>query len=171
MPNRLLASLGNLAFMQGQRDRATALLRESVTVGRTVQQMHQRRYSVGRALMFLGRALFEQGKFEEAMLVFEDALAGPEAPAAGATLSQLLDFTAAVFGATGQPLRAARLFGAADAQWRASSGKRYPVDDAMYERDLRLVQTQLQDEEFAEALADGRLMTPDQAIAHALRQT
>ena len=45
------------------------------------------------------------------------------------TLSQLLDWMAAVFGATGQPLRAARLFGAADAQWLASGAKRLPLDD------------------------------------------
>ena len=42
---------------------------------------------------------------------------------------------------------------------------------SMYERDLRTVQAQLADEEFAEALAEGRAMTADQAIAHALRQT
>jgi tetratricopeptide (TPR) repeat protein len=173
-PNLLcivLAPLGTLANLQGQHDRAIELLRESVTVGRTVQRADHRRFSVGRALMQLGRALFEQGKFDEAMVVFEDALAGPQAPVAGVTLSQLLDGTAAVFGATGQPLRAARLFGAADPQWLASGAKRYPLDDLMYERDLRAVQFQLEDEEFADALAEGRAMTADQAIAHALRQT
>ena len=87
------------------------------------------------------------------------------------TLSQLLDGIASLFGATGQPLRAARLFGAADAQWLASGAKRYPVDVLMYERDVHAVQAQLADEEFAEALAEGRAMTADQAIAHALRQT
>jgi hypothetical protein len=41
----------------------------------------------------------------------------------------------------------------------------------MYERDLRSVQAQLPDEEFAEALAEGRMMTADRAIAHALGET
>ena len=85
-PNLLcivLAPLGTLANLQGQHDRAIELLRESVTVGRTVQRADHRRFSVGRALMQLGRALFEQGKFDEAMVVFEDALAGVEAGRAG----------------------------------------------------------------------------------------
>jgi tetratricopeptide (TPR) repeat protein len=167
----VLTPLGALAILQGQHERATDFLRESVTVGRTVERADHRRHQVGRALSFLGRALSEQGKFDEAMLAFEDALAGPVAQVAGMTLSQVLEWAAAVFGATGQPLRAARLFGAADAQWLASSAKRYPVDDLMYTRDLRIVQAQLQDEEFAEALAEGRMMTADKAIAHALRET
>jgi tetratricopeptide (TPR) repeat protein len=167
----VLAPLGTLTHLQRQPDRAIELLRESVTVGRTVQRADQRRFSVGRALMQLGRALLEQGNFDAAMAVFEDALAGPESPPAGVTLSQLLDATAAVFGATGQPLRAARLFGAADTQWLASGAKRYPIDDRLYERDLRNVRTQLEDDQFAEALAEGRSMTADQAIAHALRET
>ena len=90
-PNLLcvvLAPLGTLAFMQGQHDRAMEFLRESVTVGRTVQRAYASPFSRSRADLQLGRALFEQGKFDEAMLVFEDALAGPEAPVAGVTLSQ-----------------------------------------------------------------------------------
>jgi predicted nucleic acid-binding protein len=101
-----------------QPDRATEFRREGVTRGWTMQRADHRHHSVGRALAFLGRALSEQGKFDEGMVVFEDGLAGPEARVAGMTLSQVLDWTAAVFGATGQPLRAARLFGAVEAQWR-----------------------------------------------------
>jgi tetratricopeptide (TPR) repeat protein len=173
-PNTLslvLTSLGTLAMLRGEHQRATEYLRESAMLGRTVQRPDMRRNSVQRALVFLGRALSEQGKFEEAMLALEDALAGREAPLGGVTLSQALDWTAAVFGATGQPLRAARLFGAADAQWLASGTKRYPVDLGAYERDLRVVKAQLEEPQFVEALAEGRAMTTEQAIAHALRET
>jgi hypothetical protein len=41
----------------------------------------------------------------------------------------------------------------------------------MYERDLRAITVQLPAEVFAEAVAQGRAMTADQAIAHALRET
>jgi hypothetical protein len=47
----------------------------------------------------------------------------------GPTLGQLLNWTAAIFSATGEPLRAARLFGAADSIWRASGTTPYPFDD------------------------------------------
>jgi hypothetical protein len=46
----------------------------------------------------------------------------------GPTLGQSLDWTGAVFGATGEPLRTARLFGAADSMWLANGFKRYPFD-------------------------------------------
>jgi tetratricopeptide (TPR) repeat protein len=167
----VLTPLGTLATLRGQHDRATEFLYESATLGRTVHRPDMRRHLVGRALGFLGWALSEQRKFDAAMLVFEDALAGPEAPVAREMLSRILDWTAAIFGATGQPLRAARLFGAAETQWLASGAKRYPVDDMTYERDLRDVQAQLQNDEFAEAWAEGRAMTAEQAIAHALRET
>jgi len=62
------------------------------------------------------------------MAVFRDALSGGAVILMGPTPGQLLDWTAAIFGATGEALRAARLFGAADSVWLASSTKRYPFE-------------------------------------------
>jgi hypothetical protein len=47
-----------------------------------------------------------------AMAVFRDDLSSGEAILIGPTLGQVLDWTASIFGATGAPLRAARLLGA-----------------------------------------------------------
>src|SRR5262249_11977910 len=105
----VLSHLGILAYFQGQPDRATEILRECLTIARTEQRADHRRFSVGRALTYLGRALSEQGKFGEAMEAFEKGVTGPEARVAGVIRSMLLDWTAAVFGATGEPSRAARL--------------------------------------------------------------
>jgi tetratricopeptide (TPR) repeat protein len=163
-----LACLGTLAYFQRDRDRATEILRECLALARTEQRSDNRRFSIGRALSLLGRTLSEQGKYGEAIEAFEEALAGPEALAAGWILSLLLDWTAAIFGATGEPLCAARLMGAADVQWLASGAVRF---DLLYERDLRAVKAQLPAEAFAEAVAQGRAMTADEAIAHALRET
>jgi len=165
----VLSNLGILACFQ-QQDRASEIARECLAVARTEQRAGYPtgRFSVGRALIVLGRALFEQRKFGEAMEVFEEALAGPEPLVNGAVLSQLLDWMAAVFGATGEPLRAARLIGAAEAQWLASGAKSF---DLMRERDRCEVRAQLSDEAFVEAVAEGRAMTAEQAIAHALRET
>jgi predicted ATPase len=164
----VLSHLGMLAYFQGEPDRATEILRECLTTARTEQPTDHRRFSVGRALTYLGRALSEQGKFGEAMEVFEQGVTGPEARVAGVIRSMLLDWTAAAFSATGQPLRAARLMGAGEAQWLASGAKRF---DPRYERDLHAIKAQLHDEEFAEAFAQGRAMTSDEATAHMLRET
>jgi hypothetical protein len=59
------------------------------------------------------------------------------------------------FGATGEPLSAAKLFGAADSLWLASGSKRYPFDDVAFARDLRGVQAQLDDATFASAVGEG----------------
>jgi len=165
----VLNQLGTLAYLRGQHERATEFLHESLTLGRTLERPGDRGHVVGRALVLSGRALYEQGRFEEALVFFTHALSG-EAPMVGLTLGQVLDWTAALFGATGEPLRAARLFGAAEGQWLASGAPRYTWNPA-YERDLHAVRVQLDDEAFAEALAQGRAMTADQAIAHALRET
>ncbi|MBV9602192.1 MAG: tetratricopeptide repeat protein [Chloroflexi bacterium] len=163
-----LNQLGTLAQLRNQYDRAQDYLRESLRVGRTLERPGDRSHIVGRALVLLGRALSEQGDFTGAMACFRVALSGGEADLVGPTLGQLLAWTAAVLGATGEPLRATRLFGAADSVWLASGTLRYPFDDAAFERDLRRVQAQLDDAAFASALAEGRAMSAVEAIAYAL---
>jgi hypothetical protein len=69
---------------------------------------------------------------------------------------------------TGDPLRAARLFGAADALWRASGMTRLALDDHPHERDIQAVKDLLDDEIFEEAIAEGRAMSAAQAMSYAL---
>jgi tetratricopeptide (TPR) repeat protein len=166
--SNVLYHLGTLVYLQGQGDRATEIAREGLAVARTEQRSDNRRFSVDRALALLGRTLSEQRKFGEAKEAFEEALAGPETLVSAGQLCSSLDWMAAVFAATGEPLRAARLMGAAEVQNLAAGRKRW---DLMFERDLREVRAQLHDEAFAEAVAEGRAMTAEQAIAHALRET
>ena len=98
----VLNQLGTLARLQKQYERAQEYLRESLSVGRSLERSHDRSHIVGRALVLLGRALSERGDFREAMALFRVALAGGEADLVGPTLGQLLDWTAAVLGATGR---------------------------------------------------------------------
>jgi tetratricopeptide (TPR) repeat protein len=167
----VLNQLGTLARLRSQLERAAEYLVESLTLGRSLERPGDRGHVIGRALIQLGRALSEQGDFAAAMAMFAEALSGGEAILMGPTLGQLLDWTAAIFGATGEPVRAARLFGAADSVWLASGTIRYPFDDVAYERDLRTVQAQLDNAAFVAALAQGRAMSASDAIAHALRET
>ena len=166
-----LHCFGTLARAQGQPERATTFLRESLELGRTLERAVDRGYAVGRALVFLGRALSEQGHVEEAMVVLKEALAELRGSGmAGFTLCQALEWIAPLVATTGDPLRAARLFGAADALWPASGAIRYPPDEQAYERDVQAVKDQLNEQIFEEALAEGRAMTAAQAIAYALRE-
>jgi transcriptional regulator with XRE-family HTH domain len=117
---------GDLARHLGQAERATTILRESLVLGRTLERAADRGNAVGRALVLLGRALSEQGHVDEAMVVLKEALRELRGSGmAGWTLAQALEWIAPVVATTGDPLRAARLFGAADASWRASGATRY----------------------------------------------
>jgi hypothetical protein len=138
-----LSNRGANQIFTGEFEQADASLSESLALARaagppftTCLVLNQlgtlarlRGQFIGRALIQLGRALSEQGELTAAMGVFRDALSGGEASLMGPTLGQLLNWTAAIFSATGEPLRAARLFGAADSIWRASGTTPYPFDD------------------------------------------
>ena len=164
-----LNTFSTLACAQGQSERATTMLRESLALGRTLERAADRGQAVGRALILLGRALSEQGHVDEAMVVLKEALAELRGLGmTGMTLAQGLEWIAPLVATSGDPLRAARLFGAADALWRASGATRYPPDEQAYERDVQAVKEQLDDQLFEDALAEGRAMTATQAISHAL---
>ena len=69
----------------------------------------------------------------------------------------------------GDPERAARLFGAAEALGEAASvTPSFPSTQALYEQALANVREQLDTNRFAAAWAEGRAMTPDEAAAEAL---
>jgi hypothetical protein len=69
----------------------------------------------------------------------------------------------------GDPVRAARLFGAAEALGEAASvTPSFPPTRALYERDLAAVRKQLDKEMFAAAWAEGCTMTAEEAAALAL---
>jgi hypothetical protein len=71
-------------------------------------------------------------------------------------------------GLAGQPLRAARLFGASDALFEAIGQVRDPAFAAAYERFVADVRAQVDAAAFAAAYAAGQALTLEQAIAYAL---
>ncbi|MDQ5810371.1 MAG: hypothetical protein M3358_06405 [Actinomycetota bacterium] len=71
----------------------------------------------------------------------------------------------------GDPERAARLFGAAEALGEAASvAPSFPPTQALYERDLADARSKLDAQTFAAAWAEGRAMTPQEAVAEALTE-
>ncbi len=70
-------------------------------------------------------------------------------------------------GAQGEPLRAAKLFGAAEALRAAINSVFAPADRAEYERNLAYSRTQLGEEAWQAAWEEGWIMTMEQAVAHA----
>ena len=81
-----------------------------------------------------------------------------------------LGMALALAGARGDPQRAARLFGAAEARWQASGIVRYAPDQPAYEHDVAGARARLDERAFAAAWAEGRALTARQAIASALEE-
>jgi tetratricopeptide (TPR) repeat protein len=167
-----LNGFGMLARAQGQPVQATLFLRESLALGRTLERAADRGHAVARALVQLGRALSEQGHVEEAIEVLRETLGELRGSGmAGVTLGEALEWMAPLLAATGDPLRAARLFGAADSVWQACGATRYALDAHLaHERDVQAVKDQLDEQLFAEAMAEGRAMSAAEAMSHALAE-
>jgi hypothetical protein len=164
-----LTGWGILGRVRGEPERATAFLRESLVVARTLERAGDRIIGLGRTLVLLGRALSDQSQVEEAMMVLKESLTELRGSGmTGMTLAQALDGIANLAAITGDPPRAARMFGAADAAWRTSGATRYPPDHQVYERDVLAVKDQLDDDIFEEAMAKGRAMTVAEAMSYAL---
>jgi hypothetical protein len=67
-----------------------------------------------------------------------------------------------------QPGRAARLFGVVEAQLDILAAPLISTDRIEYQRHLAAARAQLAEAAFAAALAEGRAMSLDQALAYAL---
>jgi tetratricopeptide (TPR) repeat protein len=162
-----LRNLGMVARSQGEYARAVEFFRESVAQAQARGQRDM--YGVARGLCHLARAEFLGGDTEQAGRHFrEGLLVMRDAALAGHTLADCLDWLAAAEGDAGQPVIAARLFGAADEQWRASGAVRYAPERPAYEADLSRVRDQLDAKTFVAAWAEGTAMSAEQAIAYGL---
>jgi predicted ATPase/DNA-binding XRE family transcriptional regulator len=159
--------LGIVARWEAQYEQAAALLHKSVA-----QATANRGFSLARSLSNLGRVAYFQQDHQQASTLLGQAFeVVREARLGGWPLADSLDWLAAIAVAQGDTIRAARLFGAAEAQWRASGAVRYAPDQPVYERDVTNGRTKLDKDTFEAAWAEGRLMSAQEAIAYALEET
>jgi predicted ATPase/transcriptional regulator with XRE-family HTH domain len=164
-----LRHLGLCARWQAQYERAGALLRESLA--EAGWPVWKRGHHIARGLSNLGRVAHLQTDYPRARTHLCQALEVIRASRLlGQPLADSLDWVAALAASQGEPVRAATLFGAAEARWRAMGGVRYAPDRPAYERDVTNVRAQLDAESLVAAWAEGQAMSPDRAIAYALVQ-
>ncbi len=162
-----LRNLGLVARSQGDYPRAADLFAQSVAL---VRSFGVGGYALARGLGHLGRAEYLRGDGAQFSVHLGEALHVLAVDGiAGHTLADCLDWVAAVAEQT-DPVCAARLFGAAAAQWQASGALRYAPDRAAYERDLAKVHARLDPKAFTAAWAEGEAMTAPEAIALALHE-
>jgi non-specific serine/threonine protein kinase len=164
----ILIFLAELAVWQRRYELSSMHMRECLNL--LGWPASNRGHLVAMGVALLGRSAFLKGEMRPATTYLHQAFEvlrrsrivglGPSAE-----LPRSLEWLAAVEAAEGQLIRAARLFGAAEAWWLACGAVRYAPEQATYERDIANLQAQLDEAAFASAWAEGRAMTLDQMSA------
>ena len=154
-----------LAFSdQGDHQRARSVLDEALAVSRELGDRPRTAYT----LSHLGLVAWREGSDDEARRLQLESLAIWEQETAWRRFYGCLERLGAVYSSTGDPARAARLFGAADAL-REEFGSPNRADAfAEHEQVLSTIRYALGDAAFDEAWAEGRAMDTKQALAYAL---
>ncbi len=154
----VLNLLGQLAFQQGELSRAEEFLTESARMASEVRD--QRNVAHSRLLLAGLNAL--QGKYAPARLRYEEGLSIALEVGYTSFIASGLKGLGCVAAALGLSTWAALLWGTAEPLHESRS---VAIPQALYERMVAVVRSQLGEPAFEEAKARGRTMTPAQALA------
>jgi len=152
---------------RGDNARAEALCVESLGLAEELGEM------LGQTVLLatLGRLAHLRGDDEGAVRLFHEGLLLQQRESIALNLAVFLEGLAAVLRGQGQPERAARVLGAASTQRAVLGSPLPPGDQATYDALVDAVRGDLGDEAFAMALAAGRAMPLEEAVAMALGET
>jgi tetratricopeptide (TPR) repeat protein len=159
--------LGILALMDGNEDKATPMFEESLTVARRLGD----RPHTYIALYNLAQVALSRGDHSRAATLFEEAVTLSEQIGDRANVAYCLEGLAVVASARGETQRSARLIGAAEGLHEAVGVPVYVYYEphrSLYESTVAAVRSQMGEDAFEAALAEGKSMTFEQAVAYAL---
>ena len=156
-----LFALGGVILNQGDCARAGSLLEEGLAMYRELGLKR----GIARSLFSLGRVAFGQGDYTRAQALHREGLTLFKELDDKWLIALSLEELGAVVAMQGQPVKAARLIGAAAAFREAIGSTPLPAERTNYHRGIVHARAQLGEEAFTAALAEGRTMTPEQALA------
>jgi predicted ATPase/class 3 adenylate cyclase/DNA-binding CsgD family transcriptional regulator len=156
-----LSLSGRLALSQGDTTAGYSLLQESMRLFREIGGQ----WGIAESLAMLAQVKASQGDLAAARTLYEESLTLAGERNYKDLLPSCLEDLAAVVAAQGDPVWAARLWGAAETLREVMGTPIFPVYRADYERLVAAARTQLGEQAFAAVWAEGRMMTPEQALA------
>ncbi len=156
--------LGMVAFFQGEYSRARFLLEESLALSKKMG--YQRFIALG--LFGLGSVAFVQGDSVTAYALLEESLALFRKIDDQSMMVYCLENLAVVVVAQGQLTWGVRLWGAVETVREACGVPRPSAMRLLCEQSLATARAQVDEEAFAAVWAEGRAMTPEQALAAGL---
>jgi predicted ATPase/DNA-binding XRE family transcriptional regulator len=161
-----LLYLGRAAHMRGEDARSNTLLQESLALFKDLGDSR----GVAEVLLELGRVAHAQGNDTRAVSLCRESLILSRNLDDKSHMAFCLAALAGVIQSAGQATRAARLFGAAEMLLQSLDAVLDPTGRLVYDSDLAATRLQLGEAAFEEARAEGRAMTTEQAVAHALKR-
>ena len=159
-----LSGLGEVALRQGDYERANRLLEESL--GRRRQLGNK--WGVGVSLGTLGWVAVRQGDWNRAAARLAESLEVRREIGDVGGIAWCLERVAEVALAQGRAEQAVHLLGAAAALRTSIGSVIDPVDQPEYDSQRTRLRAELGEERYRAAWNEGRAMTLDQAVAHAL---
>jgi predicted ATPase/DNA-binding CsgD family transcriptional regulator len=153
--------LGQLALGQGDLVTAHSQVEQSVVLYKEMGHRH----GTAESLSALGRVFAAEGDYAAAQALYEESLALSGALGEKWLIASCLVGVGEVVAAQHKLAWAAQLWGAADALRDALGVPIPPIERADYERSLSAARVHLGERAFAAAWAQGRDMTPQQALA------
>jgi non-specific serine/threonine protein kinase len=165
----LLLYLGLAALDRDHYERMVALLEESTVLFRKLGDT----YGVGVCRYTMGIAAMNKGDLERAAALLEEAMHALQKLGDKVAIFHCLLGAAGVAGSRGEPTRAARLWGAAEALGEAFAVTVLPAIRPHYDYGGLLAAVRAGTDKLAweAAWAEGRAMTPEQAVQYALEPT
>jgi len=160
----VLAHLGMAEFFDGGHARAQPLLEESLAIKRALGE----KWGMGFALFHLGCAAISLDQFDEAqghIIEGLDLCADLNERLLRAFLLEALAWLAFASPEKDDPVRSARIFGAAEALRQQIAAPRPPQWRALVERILSDVNNALGAESFAEEMEAGGRLSAEEALA------
>ena len=157
-----LENLGNISLNQGDYEAATALFQESLALCREIGLRRVEASSLGN----LANLALHLGRSGEATSLLGEGLRLAQEIGSVGEVLQMLEAAAAV--ALKRPARAARLLGAAAGLRETAGVSLQHFEREMHARTVDAVREKLGDDRFDALWAEGRAMTLDAAVEHAL---
>jgi predicted ATPase/serine/threonine protein kinase/DNA-binding CsgD family transcriptional regulator len=156
-----LLYLGQLALSQGDGATARSLAEESVVLYKEMGHRH----GTAESLAVLAKVVAAEGDYTPARVLYEESLAISRALGEKWVIAACLVGLGEVVAAQRQLAWAAQLWGAAETLRDTIGVPIPPAERAGYERAVSAGRVHLGERAFAGAWAQGRAMTPEQALA------
>ncbi len=166
------ASSAWLAIRQEHYEQAATYLHEGLAISQAIERDSYRVVALIRTLVQLGILEESRGAFDDALTRYTDALLlMRESGLAGRMLAYCLDGIGVALTGSGDHVRAAHLFGAADAYWRTIRAVPFPFQQLEHLTALGTVRTRVGNDRFTRAWNAGRAMEIEHVFALALGET